>query len=338
MVVTRMFAVAVLSVALPAQQEGVLRKFEFHGQTLGGQEIDQDDFAKNVLILDLWGTWCPPCREAVPVLAELYQKYKHHGLEIVGYCYTSSGVTEDPDVVRKFAVENGITWSLLPGDAAVRRQVEDFKGYPTMLLFGRGLTLEHTHVGWTEDSAAEVEKWVRKALGLEAAAPEAEAEPKEQVPAGKIFEPGNGDTGFEIEAVGVNGEDFSFAALRSAPVLLAMTSSWDQTAGATAAFLQGMLGEFPGLHVAGWYVEMTSDPEQRQATVREFLAARGASYRAFATPLALTRAKVHRYASVPTLLLFSADGVLIQRENGISGDIESRLRARVRELLASDKR
>src|SRR5262245_66441402 len=68
-----------------------IEKFEFAGKTLGGQKIDQSMFAENIVIVDFWGTWCPPCRKAVPVLVQLYEQYKQHGLEIAGLCHANDG-------------------------------------------------------------------------------------------------------------------------------------------------------------------------------------------------------------------------------------------------------
>src|SRR5262245_60092456 len=143
-----------------------VEKFEFAGRTLGGQKIDQSMFAENIVIVDLWGTWCPPCRKAVPVLVQLYEKYKQHGLEIVGLCYANDGSAEDADKVRKFAADNRITYPLLLGTPAMREQVPGFEGYPTMLLFDKGMA--HARTLGSEDSLADdLEAWIRKQLALD---------------------------------------------------------------------------------------------------------------------------------------------------------------------------
>mgnify|MGYP003340676438 CR=1 FL=1 len=157
---------------LPAQEKkgATLSKFEFAGTTLGGAKLDQSAFADNVVIVDLWGTWCPPCRKAVPELVKLYEKYKQHGLEVVGLCYAGNGDSEDADKVRKFAAENRITYTLLPGTKEMRSQIPGFSGYPTLLMFEKGMKHKATHVGFSEGMGEEMETWVRGALGLDAPA------------------------------------------------------------------------------------------------------------------------------------------------------------------------
>ena len=95
---------------LPGQEA---KAFKFEIETLGGQGFDQDDFKNNLLIVDFWGTWCPPCRQALPGMVALYRKYKHHGLEIVGLNYENNDDLEDAaETVRAFAAEVGITYQL----------------------------------------------------------------------------------------------------------------------------------------------------------------------------------------------------------------------------------
>jgi thiol-disulfide isomerase/thioredoxin len=54
------------------------------------------DYDGKPLLLEFWATWCPPCRESIPHLNDLHEKYKDRGLVIIG-------VTEEPDaVIRKF--------------------------------------------------------------------------------------------------------------------------------------------------------------------------------------------------------------------------------------------
>jgi thiol-disulfide isomerase/thioredoxin len=74
-----------LGAGAAAQAEDL--QFRFDLESLGGRRITEQDFKAGVLLVDLWGTWCPPCRTAIPELVDLHRRYKHHGLEIVGLNY-----------------------------------------------------------------------------------------------------------------------------------------------------------------------------------------------------------------------------------------------------------
>jgi thiol-disulfide isomerase/thioredoxin len=311
-----------------------IEKFEFAGRTLGGQKIDQSMFAENVVIVDLWGTWCPPCRKAVPVLVQLYEKYKQHGLEIVGLCYAKDGSAEEADKVRKFAAENHITYPLLLGTPAMREQVPGFDGPPTMLLFDKGMAYARTHVGSENPLPDDLEAWIRKQLALDHGAEGAEQPAKEDVPKGRIFEPGNGDKGFELDVEDIAGKRLQFADLRGAPVLLAITTSWDQEAVPTARFLARAHKECPTAHVIAWHLEKSKDQSKKVAAVQAFRAEQKVDYRAFVTNLNEAMDKVHRFATFPTLLLFDPEGTLVLRESGLSETIEQRLLERIKALAA----
>lgn len=69
-------------------------------QAVSGAPIKLGDYNGKVLVVNLWATWCGPCRAEIPELVKLYQEFRPKGLEIVGLS------TENPDAsaegVRRF--------------------------------------------------------------------------------------------------------------------------------------------------------------------------------------------------------------------------------------------
>lgn len=57
---------------------------EFSLALIGGGSIDSRDLRGRVVMLDFWASWCPPCREEAPVLAQVYGEYHDRGVEFVG--------------------------------------------------------------------------------------------------------------------------------------------------------------------------------------------------------------------------------------------------------------
>ncbi|HEX8335162.1 MAG TPA: TlpA disulfide reductase family protein [Pyrinomonadaceae bacterium] len=79
-------------------------------QAVDGAAFRLSDFKDKVLVIDLWATWCGPCRLEVPHLVELQKEYGGKGVEIIGL------TTENPDeaetLVRDFAREFKINYKL----------------------------------------------------------------------------------------------------------------------------------------------------------------------------------------------------------------------------------
>jgi thiol-disulfide isomerase/thioredoxin len=63
-----------------------------------------------VLLVNFWATWCPPCREEMPELSHLQEKYRAGGLAVIGIA------TDDVDKVREFAQQNPLAYPLLAGN------------------------------------------------------------------------------------------------------------------------------------------------------------------------------------------------------------------------------
>ncbi len=327
-------ALTILVPSLSAQQ---IKDFKFEITTLGGQKLTQANFAENVLIVDLWGTWCPPCREAIPALVDLSRRYKQEGLEILGLNYEGKPDAEATRTIRMFAAEHGIPYPLAIGTPAVQKQVPNFRGYPTLLFFKKGLEFDHLTVGFGPQHKKEIEKWVRTALGLEEGSgdeakleeekppedePEAQPKPQERepLPKGVIFKPGDADSGFEFEVLDLDGKTLKFSDLRGKPVLLALTSTWDGEAANTAKVLNAVCqarGET--VHVLAASLEMKKSRDDNVAAIRDFATKHALRYRVFPANLGFQK-KVHMFTGMPLFLVFDKEGVLQAREGGASYD------------------
>ncbi len=120
-----------------------LKKFEtydfnFKLKNLDGEEVKLEDFKGKLVIVDFWGTWCPPCIAEIPHFIKLKDSYGDKGLEIVGLSYENAESEEEAvKGVKEFATENQMNYPCLIGDDETQELVPDFQGYPTTLFIDR---------------------------------------------------------------------------------------------------------------------------------------------------------------------------------------------------------
>ena len=152
----------------PAQAEAVDPTAEgtampdFSAKMLDGKTFDVKQERGKVVLLNLWATWCGPCRAEIPELLALYGKHSSKGLEIVGVSLDDASAESS---VRDFAKEQKITYPIaLDPDGKL---ANDFRTsvIPTSVLVDRGGKIRWRHIGAIEPNDKELESAITRAIG-----------------------------------------------------------------------------------------------------------------------------------------------------------------------------
>jgi thiol-disulfide isomerase/thioredoxin len=132
--------------------------FRFDFPDLDGRRVTNEDprFRGKVVLVDIFGSWCPTCHYAAPELVRLYHRYHSRGLEIVGLAYEVTGDTAiDARQVRRYRDKFKIPFpSLLAGvndteaAAATLPQLRGFTSFPTTVFLGRDGRVRRVHAGF----------------------------------------------------------------------------------------------------------------------------------------------------------------------------------------------
>ena len=77
--------------------------------TLEGEPVTLAALSGSVVVLNVWATWCLPCREEIPQLEALHREYATQGLKTIGVSIDAAGMGAD---VRDFATEQGMTYPI----------------------------------------------------------------------------------------------------------------------------------------------------------------------------------------------------------------------------------
>ncbi|MFL5402462.1 MAG: TlpA disulfide reductase family protein [Gemmatimonadales bacterium] len=125
---------------------------------LSGRMLRSDDsqLRGKVVLVDIFGTWCPTCHEAMPALMRLYRRYHSRGLEVVGLAFEATGDTAaDVRQVRRYRDKFRIPFPLLLAGvndeasiAAALPQLRDVTAFPTAVFLGRDGRVRLIHAGF----------------------------------------------------------------------------------------------------------------------------------------------------------------------------------------------
>lgn len=123
--------------ALEELKNGESFPFNFAGTDVDGNEHSLSDFQGKVLIVDIWGTWCPPCKAEIPSFIRLQEENADRGFQMIGLNYSGAGEPEDEELIKRFVSDLGINYPCIPGAPEIKEQVPGFGGYPTTLFIDR---------------------------------------------------------------------------------------------------------------------------------------------------------------------------------------------------------
>jgi cytochrome c biogenesis protein CcmG, thiol:disulfide interchange protein DsbE len=133
----------------------------FAASDLAGGDVALEDLDGRLVLLNVWATWCPPCRYEIPALQELHERHAADGLDVVGVSIDSRGEREN---VRTFLEGYGVTYSIWLDPAERVTSTFRTQGVPTTFLIGRDGTLLWRHVGPVTADHPELNRLIREHL------------------------------------------------------------------------------------------------------------------------------------------------------------------------------
>ena len=109
---------------------------------LSGKQVSLDDFRGSVILVNLWATWCPPCREEMPTLQAFYEKYKDDGFVLIAI-----DQEETLEVVQPFVDEFGLTFPVWLDEEYEAERLFKTMNLPSSYVIDRDGTVRLTWIG-----------------------------------------------------------------------------------------------------------------------------------------------------------------------------------------------
>ena len=110
--------------------------------TLDGREVSMVAQRGKVVLVNFWATWCGPCREEIPFLVQLAERYPDH-LTIIGVSEDAGGA----DMVQTFADQYEVNYPIVMSTPEIKRAFPGVVALPTSFVVDPDGQIVQTHVG-----------------------------------------------------------------------------------------------------------------------------------------------------------------------------------------------
>ncbi len=121
----------------------------------GGEFVLPATGSTNIVLLDFWATWCGPCRQVMPTLAEISREYAPRGVR-----YVAVNLREKPETIRAYLTSTKLDLTVALDTDGKMAEAFHVRGIPTMVLVDPANVVRKVHVG----ASPEVGKELRRAL------------------------------------------------------------------------------------------------------------------------------------------------------------------------------
>ena len=112
---------------------------------IDGSELKRDSLENNILIINLWGTWCGPCIAEIPELNKLVQEYKNKRVKFLALA------TDDSIKVKSFLLKKEFNFVHLDNSNSKYFDKGFFRSYPRTLVYDKTGKLIKKYTGQLND-------------------------------------------------------------------------------------------------------------------------------------------------------------------------------------------
>jgi peroxiredoxin len=124
-----------------------------------GENIKLSELRGQVVMINFWASWCGPCRQEMPILDQLYQRYQPMGFTLLGV-----NVEEDSTAADKILKEIPVTFPVLYDNKNKVSKSYQVQAMPSTFLIDRDGKLRYLHKGYKPGTEEEYQQQVRELI------------------------------------------------------------------------------------------------------------------------------------------------------------------------------
>lgn len=130
-------------VLIPGPQPGFLAP-DFSLQTLDGELVTLSEFRGQPVLVNMWASWCTPCKYEMPAIQGVYEEYRDQGFTVLAVNLTKKDVLSS---VKSFVEEHGLTFPILLDQDGRVEEAYQLRGLPTSFFIDRDGIIQSVVIG-----------------------------------------------------------------------------------------------------------------------------------------------------------------------------------------------
>ena len=132
---------------------------DFALKSSSGKNLRLSELRGQVVMINFWASWCAPCRQEMPLLNRIHERYRKTGFVLLGV-----NIDDNPETARTLAQQLGVGFPILfDADKNVSKRY-DVDAMPSTLLIDRGGKVRYIHRGYRPGYETQYETQVRELL------------------------------------------------------------------------------------------------------------------------------------------------------------------------------
>ncbi|MEM7079513.1 MAG: TlpA disulfide reductase family protein [Pseudomonadota bacterium] len=132
---------------------------DFTLKELGGGNLRLEEYRGQVVLINFWASWCGPCRQEMPILDRLHQRYEDTGFAVLGV-----NVEGEVAPAQKIVDKTNVTFPVLIDEGQEVSEMYDLEAMPSTVVVDRDGVVRYMHRGYKPGDEAKYVEVVKKLI------------------------------------------------------------------------------------------------------------------------------------------------------------------------------